>query len=431
MLKKFKFSNSYSFQNEVALDLSAELNQGLLDENGNPMPVDSELHNIVRNRIVEGRWGVLPVAAIYGKNASGKTRLLKTLQDVAKDALGDSFASATAFSSLTPYEQMIERRRYENAEKKFTPIRYFVCVVRGDMEYSLEYELSSEGITFEEVKQRSLDSCTEEQLLYSRSLNELELGADERVGRLCEMLKDSDVKSLWFPSVAQSDVKLRKFYEWFRYVRDGITFNNVARNPNRWNELGKRIAGENDEPFKKKLLNFLRCLDSSITDIEGQVVKDGSYTLWLYHRRHSTEYDAVADLIRDESEGTLKLLEQFPKIDKVLEQGMPFICDELDRSLHPIAFKQIVRMFNCPQINNKNAQLIFTAHDTFVLDSDFLRRDEVHIIDKDEHSVSTITRLSDRNDVEPYPNMEYDFRTGVYGSFPKNMVDSYVSVEEA
>jgi len=67
-------------------------------------------------------------------------------------------------------------------------------------------------------------------------------------------------------------------------------------------------------------------------------------------------------------------------------------------------------MFNNPEINKRNAQLIFTAHDTIVLDSDFLCRDEVHIIDKDEHSISTVTRLSEMEGVEKYPNMEFDYR---------------------
>lgn len=423
-MKKFGFENSYSFHNWVEFDLSAELTREP-DDDHLPQPKDPELSQVVRNRVTDGKWGVLPVAAIYGKNASGKTRLLRTLQDVARDALGDSFAAATAFSTLSPYEQIIKNRRFETLEDNLQPLRYFVCVVLKNVEYTLEYTLSSEGITHEKVTQRGLLKKDQPETLYTRDPNGVDGGVDALINKHIELLEGGENVHLWFPSIAQSHPILKNFYEWFRYVRDGITFNDDNRNPQRFEGIAKRIADEGDEPFRKRLLRFLQCLDKSITDIEGEKRKDDSYKLWLYHRRSNAKYKAIADHIGTESDGTLKILEQFPKIDTVLNQGMPFVCDELDRSLHPIAFKQLVRMFNSPKINKNNAQLIFTAHDTYVLDSDFLRRDEVHIINKDAYSVSSITRLSALEHVPAYPNMEYDFRTGIYGSFPVELEDSY------
>jgi len=140
---------------------------------------------------------------------------------------------------------------------------------------------------------------------------------------------------------------------------------------------------------------------------------------------------AVGIPIESESEGTRRLIEIFPKIDKVLQEGLIFICDEMDKALHPIAFKHIVRMFCNPKINKNNAQLIFVAHDTFALDSGLLRRDCVHIADKGEFSESIITRLSEIPWTQPYANMEHEFRMGYYGSVPENIYSAYEGVGDA
>ena len=428
MLKIFRFKNSYSYRDWSELNLSAELKRDSFDIDGNPMPKDSELHSTVRNRIKNGRLGILPVAAIYGKNASGKTRLLRTLQDVANDALGNSFADTKAFSNLSPYGQIIKKRRFETLGDELLPLSYFVCVVLkiGEdnlVEFALEYTLESDGVTYEKVKRRSL-AANEAETLYERKGSRCVQGSDIIVNHHIELLEAAGVKHLWFPSIAKSHSELEFFFEWFRFVRDGITFNNVSRQSQRFEELAERISqhGENDEVFRKEILQFLQGLDESVTNIEGEKQKNGSYVLWIFHRRKDLEISSLADYIEHESDGTLQLLELFPKIKKVLAEGMPFICDEFDRNLHPVAFRKLVDMFNDPEYNDKNAQLIFTAHDTFVLDSDFLRRDEVHIIDKDSDSVSSIKRL-DAKGIRPYPNMEYDFRVGVYGSSPKGILE--------
>ena len=105
--------------------------------------------------------------------------------------------------------------------------------------------------------------------------------------------------------------------------------------------------------------------------------------------------------------------------------GMPFICDAFDEALHTVVFKQLVEYFNSPSTNKYNAQLIFTAHDTYALDCNYLRRDEVHIVDKDKNSISSIERLSEKKHVRAFPNMELDFRTKIYGSSPTRFPNLY------
>ncbi|MCL2171807.1 MAG: ATP-binding protein, partial [Defluviitaleaceae bacterium] len=82
MLKKFGFENSYSFDGWVELDMTADLSEDL-DAGNHYYPKMIELFDRVRMREHGDEVGVLPVAAFYGKNAGGKTNIIKALRDMA------------------------------------------------------------------------------------------------------------------------------------------------------------------------------------------------------------------------------------------------------------------------------------------------------------------------------------------------------------
>jgi len=429
MLKKFEFGNSYSYRERVTLDMSAALS-GELDNEGLPLPVNSELFEVVRHRDSGSNYGILPVAAIYGKNAGGKTKLLNSLRDMALDVLGVSFSEATVHSNMNPFQQIIAQRQFLllSKDNRNPGISYCVCIVLDNTEYMLSYTIENSGVTKEKVTRRTLHKGSEPELLYNRKSSGYDLGVDEFINKNLELMQARQEKQLWFPLIAPACEGLRDVHEWFRYVRDGINFNDSNNQSEKFEHIAKRISEDapdgGDVHFRKRLSDFLRSFDKSIVSVDGFDL-EGTYSLWIFHRMADDSGDPLVHLIEKESAGTRKLIEQFSLIDRCLENGMPFICDELDKTLHPAVFKQLVRMFNDPKVNPNNAQLIFSAHDTIALDSNFLRRDQVHIIDKGEDSVSTIKRLSEMENVMPYPDMEHEFRTGYYGSFPEDFYNCY------
>lgn len=424
MLKTFEFENSYSYLNKVKFDMSAELSADSFDSKGIPTPKDVELFEKVRGRTKNSEFGILPVAAIYGKNAGGKTNLLKALGDAAKDALGVSFTDATTQS---PFNQIITNRHFKilDREKRKKLSWYNICIVLGANEYMLEYSIGVDGIVDEIVSKREICKNADVEVIYDR--NDKAKGKDPVINKYLDLMVEREEKQLWFPLIAPAHNELKPFFEWFRCIRDGLTFNNTESNiqKNVFEKIAERIYDNADEPFRNELLNYLKCIDKSISDIEGRKGESDKCILWVFHKnadhKEKNKFKNWAHDIDSESAGTRKLIEQFPQIYKSLEEGIPFVCDELDRMLHPVVFRHLVKTFNCPKKNKNNAQLIFTAHDTIALDSDFLRRDEVHIIDKGDYSVSTIKRLSEMPEVLAYANMELDFRTGIYGSFPEGI----------
>jgi hypothetical protein len=124
------------------------------------------------------------------------------------------------------------------------------------------------------------------------------------------------------------------------------------------------------------------------------------------------------DLLRDESDGTQKLFFMAGPILDALANGRVLWVDEMEARLHPNLTGALVGLFNSRASNPKGAQLIFTTHDTNLLDLRKLRRDQIWFIDKDKTAASRLYSLAEfkiRNDDS---SLEDDYIHGVYGATP-------------
>ena len=124
-----------------------------------------------------------------------------------------------------------------------------------------------------------------------------------------------------------------------------------------------------------------------------------------------------------ESSGTRKLFDMSGLIFASLEAGIVLVIDELDAKMHPLISQEIVALFNNPKTNPKNAQLIFTTHDTHLLSSKMLRRDQIWFTEKNDVEQTDLYCLTDivlpdgskpRNDA----NYEKNYIAGRYGAIP-------------
>ena len=119
----------------------------------------------------------------------------------------------------------------------------------------------------------------------------------------------------------------------------------------------------------------------------------------------------------NESEGTIKYFSlSYPIID-ALDNGKRVIIDELDSKLHPLLVRKIVMMFNSPETNPKGAQLLFTAHDTFLLSAGLFRRDQIWFTQKDSFGTTEAYSLAEYK-VRSTSPFERDYLQGRYGATP-------------
>ena len=125
----------------------------------------------------------------------------------------------------------------------------------------------------------------------------------------------------------------------------------------------------------------------------------------------------------NESSGTRKLFDMSGPIFDTLEKGTVLVVDELDAKMHPLISQQIIRLFNNPVTNPNNAQLIFTTHDTHLLSTKMLRRDQIWFTEKNRSEQTDLYCLTDivlpdgtkpRNDA----NYEKNYIAGRYGAVP-------------
>lgn len=135
--------------------------------------------------------------------------------------------------------------------------------------------------------------------------------------------------------------------------------------------------------------------------------------------RKDTEGNEVKfDFLNEESNGTRVLLSILSLALWSLKEGSVLLIDELDRALHPMLVLQIIRMFKDKRYNKKNAQLIFTAHATDVLEPDVFRISEVGIVNKTLKSGSTLKRISDYENIRNVNDFRKLYLNGAFGGLP-------------
>ncbi len=116
--------------------------------------------------------------------------------------------------------------------------------------------------------------------------------------------------------------------------------------------------------------------------------------------------------------GTQKLFLLSPQIKKALDNGYVFCVDELDSSLHPSLVLYLVGLFNDPEVNKKNAQLILTTHTTELLSIDIMRRDQLYFVDKENgNGISELYSLDDYS-VRTREDVRKAYLNGRFGAIP-------------
>ena len=162
---------------------------------------------------------------------------------------------------------------------------------------------------------------------------------------------------------------------------------------------------------KEKLTSFLNAIDTGIKDIEYDD-SEKEIKFFTYHLGKDKELYPLS--LYSESEGTLKSIMLFIYAQIALLGNKSIFVDELNIKLHPLLLKFIVDLF---YDEKSTAQLIYTTHDTTLMDKKFFRRDQIWFVQKNEYGYSELSALSDFK-VRSDASFEKDYLAGVYGGIP-------------
>ncbi len=181
---------------------------------------------------------------------------------------------------------------------------------------------------------------------------------------------------------------------------------------------------ERPESMRDQFKALLQAADIGIEDV--RLSREDSSTSKMgrnsrFELKHKCESDDAWLPLEEESKGTKTLLRLALPILRAIRNGAILLVDELESSMHPMLADLIVRQFNDPEINKRNAQLIFSTHDTNLLGTlvgePALRRDQVWLTEKDPRGATVLYPLTDfkpRKD----ENIERGYIQGRYGAIP-------------
>jgi hypothetical protein len=222
---------------------------------------------------------------------------------------------------------------------------------------------------------------------------------------------------------------LRPVYDWFAH-RLVILNEHAPLSPQFSLEMLKL------EAQRKAIGEFLRAADISIADVEvatkqatvhsirfdlatgKREEETGEQTVDEVRFHHLTEHGQAVFDLADESSGTRNLLFLAGPVLDILSNGQTLVVDELDTSLHTLLVQALVRLFHRPEANTGGAQLVFTTHDTSLLDAyGLFRRDQVWFVEKRPDQSSSLYPLLD---FSPRKNeaLERGYLQGRYGALP-------------
>ncbi len=388
MLVEFSVQNFRSIRDRQTLSLVASKDKTFLDTH----TFETKVSAVPR---------VLRTVGVYGANGSGKSNLLSALS-VFKWFVRTSFSSSpqdeTAHMPFAFQDNgAIDQPSEFEATFLINGIRYQygfrMDMSRVHEEWLLVYQTQKGQAWFE---RRFQPKTGKDEYKFSEKL----LGAKK-------VWEEATRPNALFLSTAVqfNSEMLRPVFEWITQHTSSFHVFGKDSFPTDWS---KTLLA--DSAAKSQILSFLQKCDIAVNDIHQSENKD----LFFQHRVGSRNFYIP---FTSESLGTQRLFTLAGPILEVLQRGELAIVDELESSLHPLLVRRLLELFHDPKVNTKGAQLVFTTHNTLLLDQSMFRRDQIWLVEKDASEATRLVPLTEfqiRKDL----SLEKAYLDGRFGAIP-------------
>ncbi len=378
-----------------------------------------------------------PFSIIYGPNASGKSNFISALDDLCK-FVKESYKYEEG-ADIPAYKPFLLDKEYINKPTHFE-IEYEIDTNR----YLYILEIGRNSVLKEELYLYSYNKRASKSTVFKR-----EIGKAIYYGSLFSGSKKAletfllSNQSLLSRTGNSNNNSLKSPYQFFK---EEIDF--YKRNSDELPELClTTLLLEKETKFKQTVLNFLYAADIQIEDLKIEHTKKleklehiqndfnnlKNDDIDLLKRAYSAEpkmahkvigsdiNDFVYfDLATQESAGTKKLYDLAAYIVESLFLGTVLVIDEFNNGLHPVIQKMIIDMYLDPEINTMHAQLLVTSHDTFIMDSCELKREQIWFTDKNNFGATELYCLNefDKNLIRDYVNYGKYYFDGRFKALP-------------
>lgn len=379
--------------------------------------------------IISDKLSLLKSKALYGANASGKSNIIKALIafiSIVHDSVKDEKVLA---GRVEPFRL--------STETEAKPTYFQLEFIVNKIQYRYGFEVTSEKVIsewlFGSPGKKEVPFFTREGNNINVNENQFKEGA-----KLIKLYKKSgnDIareNSLFLTTVKALNGIISKTI--IDYIASIIVISGLG------DKFMHMVAGDSlkEEKTKLKIVDLLKIADTGIDTIgrielsKENFPNDGPKDLALEfekgkketivltgHKKFNAKQKSVKPvvflMVKHESEGTRKMFELSPFIIQTLEEGRTLVIDEFDARFHPLLTRKLVELFNSEV--SKGAQFVFSTHDTNLLNSNLLRRDQVSFVEKDKYGASHIYDLVSFKGVRNDSSFEKDYISGKYGAIP-------------
>lgn len=423
MLLHFSFENFRSFREEQLFSMVAI--EDLRDH-------DDRLIVVGKPKIE-----VLPVTAVFGGNAFGKSSFVEALQ----------FVKNMILHPAKPETQIAINPFFLDPKAKALPTSFELSMLSKESEYEIFIKLTSSEVIEEEISTIKNGS---KRKIYHRGIKNYANKSLDPDGKIKTVMEAAEKNALLISDpLLQKMPQLNPVYKWF-----SETLQIVSPDAN------LMFCHDSENLFKKvgKALNFLdtgieTVQETEISETEASSLKEkiaeigmrakpwevacykttANDTFTIRNKNGKTVAHSVKIVKEDhrskklklrtgaESRGTQRLLGillGYMHLDKP-EQEKVIVIDDLDRSLH-VGISHALVKYHLNSVDEKHrSQLIFTTHDVWLIDDRVLRDDEIWIIDKNHSGISSMTRLSDFEENKTGMTFQQLYRAGNLGGSPQ------------
>ena len=377
MVLEIRLSNMFSFRDEVTLDLQAAKIQTkkARELEGNLFSVDGEQ--------------MLKSVALFGANASGKSNVIKAIRACVNMVRSSHNYNVDTRFAISPF-------KFEDYANK--PSSFYIRFLLNGVEYEYSFsfmhdEIITETLYYYPNGRKSLVFSRDE----SRGTEKKDIYEFKTViKRPFDVADNTSKKTLYISRACQMDREIAQ--KIFLFFCNDIVLDYQVANIDSLDNLFKER--------KEQMLEVLRTADSDIIDFKIQ-----NNAITTFHR---TNPSVAFDFETEESEGTMTLFRMMVRMIGIIHEGKMLLVDEIDNSLHTQLVEFVIGMFN----HSDHAQLIYTTHNTHLLNTDFQRRDQVYFVNKREDGSSDLYSLFDFKDFRDTLDMEKAYLQGRFDAIP-------------
>ncbi|MBF0503346.1 MAG: AAA family ATPase [Candidatus Riflebacteria bacterium] len=387
---------------------------------------------------------VLPIAAIYGGNASGKSNFFKAIH-FAKELVVNG-TRPDAFIPVQPY------RLDDNAGER--PSRLAFEILVDETIYEFSFSVTSKMVVEEKLVKIGL---TADKVLYHRHDGKPNFHRSLAHNAFLEFAFNGTQDNQLFltNSVLQKGDQFRPVYLWFKNNLE------LVAPDSRFNPF--ELFLEEKSPLYGTMNKLLSALDTGICHLGGdelpfanlpipdemkekiqKELPEGvthrirleplnerfvvtrsngelkAHKLVTYHMNQGG--DEIKFEMNQESDGSQRVIDLLPAFLEAasLTSKKVYVIDEVDRSLHTLLTRQLIQSYLSGCSPASRSQVLLTTHDVLLMDQDLLRRDEMWVVERDRHGASSLVSFSEYNqDIRYDKDVRKSYLQGRLGGVPR------------